>query len=177
MPSYFEADVRLGWRVTPQLELSLAGLNLVHARHAEATPAADPGNSAQRLPRRPVEFLNVREGALASIARRIGLVAWAARCWCSALRSRWRKRLGIEHAVKATYLYKFAPFVEWPAGAFRFPSDPLVICIVGTDAVGSLVDEAATGQTVARPARSAVVHLQRRRAYPIVISCMSAFVA
>jgi iron complex outermembrane receptor protein len=37
VPSYFEADVRVGWRVTPALELSLAGLNLVHARHAEAS--------------------------------------------------------------------------------------------------------------------------------------------
>ena len=37
VPSYFEADMRLGWRVTPTLELSLAGLNLVHARHAEAS--------------------------------------------------------------------------------------------------------------------------------------------
>jgi iron complex outermembrane recepter protein len=37
VPSYFEADVRLGWQVTPKLELSLAGLNLVHTEHAEAT--------------------------------------------------------------------------------------------------------------------------------------------
>jgi hypothetical protein len=55
----------------------------------------------------------------------------------------------VEHAVKATYLYKFAPFVEWPAGRFPAASDPLVICIVGTDAVGELVDEAAKGQLVA----------------------------
>jgi iron complex outermembrane receptor protein len=36
VPSYFEADVRLGWRVAPGVELSLAGLNLVHDHHAEA---------------------------------------------------------------------------------------------------------------------------------------------
>jgi iron complex outermembrane recepter protein len=39
VPSYFEADVRLGWHLTPQLELSLMGQNLVHRWHAEATPA------------------------------------------------------------------------------------------------------------------------------------------
>jgi len=39
VPSYFEADVRIGWRVTRQLELSIAGQNLVHAWHAEATTA------------------------------------------------------------------------------------------------------------------------------------------
>jgi iron complex outermembrane receptor protein len=37
VPSYFEADVRITWHVSPRLALSIAGLNLVHARHAEAT--------------------------------------------------------------------------------------------------------------------------------------------
>jgi len=46
VPSYFEADVRLAWRATPKLELSIAGLNLVHARHAEAT-----GPPIQEIPR------------------------------------------------------------------------------------------------------------------------------
>jgi iron complex outermembrane receptor protein len=46
VPSYVEADVRLAWRVTPKLELSIAGLNLVHERHAEAT-----GPPIQEIPR------------------------------------------------------------------------------------------------------------------------------
>ena len=37
VPSYFEADVRLSWHATQKLELALGGMNLVHARHAEAT--------------------------------------------------------------------------------------------------------------------------------------------
>jgi iron complex outermembrane receptor protein len=37
VPAYFEADVRLAWRATRNLELSLAGLNLVHRFHAEAS--------------------------------------------------------------------------------------------------------------------------------------------
>ena len=55
----------------------------------------------------------------------------------------------VEYAVKATYLYKFAPFVDWPAGTFASPADPLVICIAGSDAVAALVDEAVKGQTIA----------------------------
>lgn len=55
----------------------------------------------------------------------------------------------VEYAVKATYLYKFAPFVEWPAGTFRSSSDSLVICVVGRDPVAELVDEAAKGEFVA----------------------------
>ena len=46
VPSYFEADVRLAWRVSPKLEVSVAGLNLVHARHAEAS-----GPPIQEIPR------------------------------------------------------------------------------------------------------------------------------
>jgi iron complex outermembrane receptor protein len=37
IPAYFEADVRVGWAVTPTLELSLVGQNLLHAQHAEGS--------------------------------------------------------------------------------------------------------------------------------------------
>lgn len=37
VPAYFEADARLGWRITPELELGVTGANLVHASHVEAT--------------------------------------------------------------------------------------------------------------------------------------------
>lgn len=64
----------------------------------------------------------------------------------------------VEYAVKATDLYKFAPFIEWPAEALP-PSDPLVICTVGRDRVADLVDEAVSGQTSAgHPIR--VVHVR-----------------
>jgi iron complex outermembrane receptor protein len=35
VPSYFELDVRLGWRPRPGLELSLVGQSLLHDQHAE----------------------------------------------------------------------------------------------------------------------------------------------
>jgi YfiR/HmsC-like len=49
-------------------------------------------------------------------------------------------------AVKATFLYKVAPFVEWPSDAFDSPSSPLNLCIALHDPFGSIVDEAAAGQ-------------------------------
>jgi hypothetical protein len=55
----------------------------------------------------------------------------------------------LEFGVKATYLYKFAAFVQWPDDAFDSPGDPLTLCVVGTDPVTALVDEAASGQQVA----------------------------
>jgi hypothetical protein len=48
----------------------------------------------------------------------------------------------LETAVKATYLYKFAPFVEWPATAFASPDSPVVLCIVGSDPFGETLDRA-----------------------------------
>jgi hypothetical protein len=51
-------------------------------------------------------------------------------------------------AVKATYLYKLAPFVAWPTTAFNAPDDPLVICVQGAEAFAAVVDRAAAGQRV-----------------------------
>ena len=54
----------------------------------------------------------------------------------------------IEYAVKASYLYKFAPFVQWPAAAFAGPSAPLIICIAGQDPFGHMLEDAVRGQRV-----------------------------
>jgi len=61
----------------------------------------------------------------------------------------------LEHAVKVSYLFKFAPFVEWPDRAFDSPSDSLGVCIVGSDLVTELVDDAA--RTAAASGRPLVV--------------------
>ncbi len=49
----------------------------------------------------------------------------------------------LETAVKATYLYKFAPFVTWPGGD---ASAPFTICVVGADPFGGDLDRAVAGQ-------------------------------
>ena len=54
----------------------------------------------------------------------------------------------LEYAVKATYLYKLAPFVQWPDSAFVSSTSPIVICIVGEDPFGRLLDEAVADQSV-----------------------------
>jgi len=40
IPSYLVMDVRLGWHPTPNLELSIAGQNLLDDRHLEYVPDA-----------------------------------------------------------------------------------------------------------------------------------------
>ena len=48
-------------------------------------------------------------------------------------------------AVKAAYLSKFPPFVDWPAAA---AGSPFTICIVGDDPFGNLIDRITAGQKV-----------------------------
>lgn len=50
-----------------------------------------------------------------------------------------------ELAVKATFLVKFASYVDWPAEKLR-PGAPIAICIVGRDPFGAVLDRAAAGQ-------------------------------
>jgi hypothetical protein len=54
----------------------------------------------------------------------------------------------LEYAVKAAYLYKFGPFVDWPAGAFPSPTSPFTICVSGEDPFGGALEEAVRGQSV-----------------------------
>lgn len=53
-----------------------------------------------------------------------------------------------EQPVKAAFLYRFASFVAWPAGAFVDPVAPLNLCVVGHDPFGPVLDRAVSGQTV-----------------------------
>lgn len=52
----------------------------------------------------------------------------------------------LEAPVKATYLYKFVPFVEWPASAFTSPSQPVALCVLAGDPFGAVLDQAVRGQ-------------------------------
>jgi iron complex outermembrane receptor protein len=42
VPSYFEADVKVAYRPSPNVELALVGQNLVHAYHAEGSQPSQP---------------------------------------------------------------------------------------------------------------------------------------
>jgi hypothetical protein len=53
-----------------------------------------------------------------------------------------------EYEVKATYLYNFARFVEWPAGAEAAKSDVFAICVLGHDPFGPALDAIVAGETL-----------------------------
>ena len=54
-----------------------------------------------------------------------------------------------ESAVKAAYLHRIVGLVEWPPGSFQAPDAPLVIAVVGNEAVAADLEQiAATGRPV-----------------------------
>lgn len=62
-----------------------------------------------------------------------------------------------EAAVKATFLYRFGAFVEWPETAFKTPESEAELCILGADPFGATLDEQVRNQHIAaRP-----IHVRR----------------
>jgi hypothetical protein len=58
----------------------------------------------------------------------------------------------LEEKVKATYLYKFGAFVEWPPSAFDASGGAITVCVAGRDPFDGILDLATKGQTIgARP--------------------------
>lgn len=53
-----------------------------------------------------------------------------------------------EAAVKAAFLPRFARYVTWPAAAAPHGSDPFVICVIGSDPFGAMLDQAAKTQSI-----------------------------
>ena len=52
-----------------------------------------------------------------------------------------------EYALKAAVLYNVTRFVEWPPEAFKSPSDPITICILGENPFGDALKQAVDGKT------------------------------
>jgi hypothetical protein len=51
-----------------------------------------------------------------------------------------------EYSIKAGYILLFTRYVEWPASAFTTPTAPIVVCVLGADPFGSVLDETMAGQ-------------------------------
>jgi hypothetical protein len=53
-----------------------------------------------------------------------------------------------EYQVKATYLYNFGRFVQWPSNATAAKGDSFSICILGQDPFGPTLDSMLAGETL-----------------------------
>jgi hypothetical protein len=53
-----------------------------------------------------------------------------------------------EYQVKATYLYNFGRFVQWPPNATAAKGDSFSICVLGQDPFGPTLDSTLAGETL-----------------------------
>lgn len=53
-----------------------------------------------------------------------------------------------ENRVKAAFVYKFGDYIEWPPEAFDAADSPLVIGVVGADALADELTRIAEGRTI-----------------------------
>lgn len=79
-------------------------------------------------------------------SRRDLCLAAVALCFTPAVRA--EPAPATESAVKAAFLYKFPSFVEWPAGLFQRPDQPLVIGVIGDEDVAAQLHQIVAGRTV-----------------------------
>jgi hypothetical protein len=66
--------------------------------------------------------------------------------WAPFVRS--QKTSPTEYQVKAAYLYNFGKFVAWPDRGESEKGEPFIICVLGDDPFGSVLDAAVTGATI-----------------------------
>lgn len=53
-----------------------------------------------------------------------------------------------EYELKAAFLYNFVRFVEWPVSGPGAPDDSIVVCVLGDDPFGPLLDQTIAGKAV-----------------------------
>ena len=78
-----------------------------------------------------------------------------------------------EYQAKAAFLFNFAKFVEWPAGAVGTENDPIRICVLGPSPFGSSLENLLRGKDIAGRPLLAVKAADLREAS----SCQILFVA
>jgi len=53
-----------------------------------------------------------------------------------------------EYQIKAVFLFNFAQFVKWPAGAFTRPDEPFRIGVLGSDPFDSFLDATVQAEKI-----------------------------
>lgn len=110
-------------------------------RYRKSTQAAAPARIIQPEARRAARRLFVFRRFVALASSAILLIVFEAPLPAQDNPS--------EYQLKAAFVYNFAKFVDWPPNAFSSPQSPFVICILGADPFGSVIDDALRGKTVA----------------------------
>jgi hypothetical protein len=78
----------------------------------------------------------------------------------------------LEYAIKAAFLAKFTPYIDWPPASFQDATAPIKLCVLGPDPFGVALDRAAAGQRDAR-----LVSVLRLASPELAASCQLVFIA
>jgi len=74
--------------------------------------------------------------------------------------------------VKAAYLYNFTKYIEWPPDTFHSADDPAVICVIGDDRTGKILEQVTLG----RKANGRPVQARNPRSLNELRSCQVLFI-
>jgi hypothetical protein len=78
-----------------------------------------------------------------------------------------------EREIKATYLFNFAQFVDWPSGSFADPQAPLVIGIVDDEPLAAVLDAVVAGEQI----KNRPLTVKRYRRVDDVTGCHILFIS
>ncbi len=78
-----------------------------------------------------------------------------------------------EYQIKAAFLYNFAKFVEWPANSFADENAPMILCVIGIDPFGPILEHTMTGKTI----KGRAIIIKRRKAIDNLEFCHLLFVS
>lgn len=81
--------------------------------------------------------------------------------------------VGQEYKVKASYLFNFAQFVDWPETVFAHAKAPFRIGVLGDDEFGPFLDQLVQGETV----KSRPLSVLRSRAADDLKACHIVFIS
>lgn len=81
---------------------------------------------------------------LATLGRGVLCYAWLFFGLLSGLQA--QPAPSLEYKIKATFLFNFTQFIDWPTASFAAIDAPFVIGILGEDPFGAYLDETVTGE-------------------------------
>ncbi|MDD4975689.1 MAG: YfiR family protein [Bacteriovorax sp.] len=76
----------------------------------------------------------------------------------------------LEHEIKATYLYNFAKFIDWPEG--KLEKDPIYLCIMGKESLKSSLERLAMGKSI----KNRPLHVRQLDSIDEIKSCHILFI-
>lgn len=116
--------------------------------------------------------INVRRFFNLKVTAKIFLGTWALILWLGHPFAHAQTERAQEYALKAAFMVNFAKFVEWPDSAMANWGEKFVLCVIGEDAFGSILDGLSKQAVKGKP-----VQIKRLEDLPEQTDCIILFVS